>query len=276
MFNKNLFIMKIITAILATVTISLLSCTEKTKDSTPNAQTEIKTIQNNTPQKPLLAQLDTSNINTTTSTLYVNASSGLTLRSGTNLRSKKILTLPYGAQVSHISSPPHTTMTVAGVTGDMIEVDYQGARGFVFDGYLTQLAPPQEEESIEHYAKRISTKKHKVQVTKVKSPKGNAYGMTTTIELPAKNWTEAYQITKKLFELPQSLQLDLTGKKTSEVIANKNKREKTFKDEIAVNRSKAGEIETIIYNYQLRDYSRTVTMVKNKKGFSIKELELSK
>ncbi len=276
MFNKNLFIMKIITAILVTATISLLSCTEKTKDTTPNVQTETNNIQKDTPQKPLLAQLDTPSVHTTNSIFYVNASSGLTLRSGTNLRSKKILTLPYGAQISHISSPSHTTMTVAGVTGNMIEVDYQGARGFVFDGYLTRLAPPQDDESVENYAKRISTKEQKVQVTKIKSPKGNAYGMTTGILLPAKNWTEAYQITKKLFELPQNLQLDLTAKNTSEIITNKSKREKTFKDEIAVNRSKAGEIESIIYSYQLRDYSRTVTMVKNKKGFSIKELELSK
>lgn len=269
--------MRIIIATIATATILLTSCTEKQKEATPNApSTSVETKNEISSEKPLLAQLDTSIEAPIVPLFYVNATSGLSLRSGTNLQSKKILTLPYGAQVIHISSPEHTTMTVGGITGDMIEVEYQGAKGFVFDGYLTRLAPPQDGESVDGYAKRISTKENKVKVTTVKSPKGDTYGMTTSIELPTKNWTEAYRITKELFDLPNSLQLDLTSKKVSEVVGNVNKRKKIFKDEIAVNRSSTSEIESIIYTYQLRDYGRSVTIVKSKKGFIVKEVETSK
>lgn len=268
--------MRIIIATLATATILLTSCTKKQKEVTPNTPSTTTEENIKTSEKPLLAQLDTSAEVPVIPVLYVNATSGLSLRSGTNLQSKKIMTLPYGAQVNHLSSPTHTTMTVAGITGDMVEVEYQGAKGFVFDGYLTKLAPPQEGESVSNYASRISTKEHKVKVTKTKSPKGDIYGLTTSIELPTDNWTEAYRITKELFDLPKSLQLDLTSKKKSEVVANVNKREKTFKDEIAVNRSSTSEITSIVYTYQLRGYSRSVTIVKGKKGVTVKEVETSK
>ena len=268
--------MRIIITAIATATILLTSCSnnqkkEATQKETPSVETKAETT-----QKPLLAQLDTTVEAPVASVFYVNAVSGLSLRSGTNLRSKKILTLPYGSQVKHISSPAHTTMTVAGITGDMIEVEYQGARGFVFDGYLTRLAPPQDGESVEGYAKRISTKDHTVKVSKVQNPKGEAYGITTRINLPASDWTEAYRITKELFDLPKRLPLDLETTKKSEVIINANKREKTLKDEIAVNRDASSKITSIIYTYQVRDYSRSVSIAKDKKGFIVKEVEVSK
>lgn len=269
--------MRIIITAIATATILFTSCSDNPKKEAPKkAPDALETKNESTNEKPLLAQLDTAIDAPVASVFYVNATSGLSLRSGTNLRSKKILTLPYGSQVKHISSPEHTTMTVAGITGDMIEVEYQGARGFVFDGYLTRLAPPQDGESVEGYAKRISTKDQIVKVTKVQNPKGEAYGITTRINLPASDWTEAYRITKELFDLPKRLQLDLVSKKKSEVIANVDKKQKTFKDEVAVNRDTSSEITSIVYTYQLRDYNRSVTIAKGKKGFIVKEVEVSK
>lgn len=269
--------MKIIIAAIATATILFTSCSKKQSETTDNDTETTSEIKSETSSSaPLLAQLDTSPEAPTAPLFYVNATSGLSLRSGTNLRSKKILTLPYGAQVEHLSSPAHTTMTISGITGNMVEVAYQGAKGFVFDGYLTRLAPPQDGESVEGYAKRISTKEHTVNVTKTKNPKGEMYGMTTQIKLPASNWVEAYSITKELFDLPKGISLDLVSKKASEVISNSNKREKTFKDEIAVTRDGASEITAIAYTYQLRDYTRSVTIKKDTKGFIVKDVELSK
>ncbi|WP_299675521.1 hypothetical protein [uncultured Dokdonia sp.] len=269
--------MKTFIIAIAASTMLLTSCSDSSKKETSKNDSITSEKQHEvTAEKPLLAQLDTAIEAPVASVFYVNATSGLSLRSGTNLRSKKILTLPYGSQVKHLSSPKHTTMTVAGVTGDMIEVEYQGAKGFVFDGYLTRLAPPQDGESVEGYATRISTKDHTVKVSKIKNPKGEAFGITTRIELPASDWTEAYRITKELFDLPKSLQLDLVKKKESEVVANIDKRDKTFKDEIAVNRDTGSKITSIVYTYQLRDYSRSVTIAKDKKSFIVKEIEVSK
>lgn len=209
------------------------------------------------------------------SVYYVNASSGLSLRAGTNLNSKKILTLPYGAQVAYVSAPKHTEMNVAGITGEMKEVRYQGATGFAFDGYLTTLAPPQLDETIEAYLKRISTPQKEYTLSKVAHQKGEAYGMTTSLELPAKSWNEAYKITQRLFQLPKGIQPDFTSKKSSAVIGNGNKRERTKVDELAINIATPGTIDHVLYSYALKGYTRTVTIKKSIDGFTIKEEETS-
>jgi len=252
----------------------LSSCTSTTEKTTPknNTNNPAKSIS----ERPLLAQNTMEASAPVDVVYYVNASSGLSLREGTNLRSKKKLTLPYGAQIKHVGSPEHTTMTIDGITGDMIEVDYQGAKGFVFNGYLSRLAPPHEDESVTSYTKRISTEKTTIEVKKVANPKGATHGLTTSFILPAKTWTEAYGITKSLFDLPSSLKLDLNTPKAAEVIQNKDKRSKTLIDEIAVQRNDKGNIQTIQYTYQLKTYSRKVSIARAEGGFMIKEIEVSK
>lgn len=262
--------MKIIIKTLALACVIFASCTQDKKETTP-------TVENaTTNEKPLLAHVETTKEIFTPSYFYVNAASGLSLRESTNLKSKKILTLPYGAQVKHLSAPKHTSMTIDGISGDMIEVEYQGAIGFVFNGYLSDLAPPLQDEAIEAYAKRISTDSKPVIVTKKAHEKGAAYGQSTIIELPAKGWNEAYAITKRLFDLPKSLRLDLSKRSVPKVVENAKKRKKTLVDEIAVIHNTANEIDKIIYTYTLKTYARTITIAKAKQGFKVTEVEISK
>ena len=154
--------MKFIIKTFGLTTLILASCTSESKKQ--KSETRFSE------EQPLLAHSEIVKEPVKT-TFYVNAGSGLSLREGTNLQSKKILTLPYGAQVLQVGSPEHTTMTVAGIIGDMIEVEYQGARGFAFNGYLTRLAPPMEDEAVEDYARRISNVNQKVKVTQTKHRK---------------------------------------------------------------------------------------------------------
>jgi len=206
--------------------------------------------------------------------LYVTAGSGLSLRQGTNLKSKKILTIPYGSQIEHLSSPEHTTMTVAGITGDMIEAEYQGAKGFVFSGYLSSLAPPLEEENVEQYAKRLSTPERVIPVTKTKNPKGDAFGLTTSIELPAKSWGEAYLLGQSLFDIPKSIAVDLTNSSKA-TLSNPKKRTKTKIDEVVISRDDKNQVNSITYSYALRDYGRTVTITQSGANYLITESEVS-
>lgn len=250
------------------ITIALISIATLTSCNSSSNQKEENR------ETPMLAIATTSEI-PAEKYFYVNATSGLSLRSGTNLKSKKMLTLPYGAQVQFLSAPAHTEMTVAGITGEMIEVNYQGATGFTFNGYLTALAPPQLEESLEHYAKRISTPDKEIKVLKTASNKGENYGMTTSVELPAQNWNEMYRITQRLFNLPKSINPDFTQQKTSTVFNNKNKRERTQIDALTLKVSTSGNIENITYNYALRDYKRNVTITETRNGFTVTEEESS-
>lgn len=226
-------------------------------------------------EKSMLA-VATSSENPTEKFYYVNASSGLSLRSGTNLKSKKILTLPYGAQVLFLSAPEHTEMTVAGIKGEMIEIKYQGATGFTFNGYLTKLAPPQSNETLESYAKRISTIEHPINIIKIADKKGEDYGITTSIELPARSWNEAYRVSQRLFNLPTTINPDFSNKKTTVTIINKNKRERTQRDELTVNVAPNGSIKNLNYSYSLRDYERTIIIKKFNDGFVITEQETSR
>lgn len=262
--------MKIIIKTAALACILFTSCTSEKKETIPQAENGTTT------EKPLLAHVETSTKTFTPSYFYVNAASGLSLRESTNLKSKKILTLPYGAQVKHLSAPEHTSMTIDGIRGDMIEVEYQGAVGFAFNGYLSGLAPPLQDEAIEAYAKRISTNTSPVTVIKTANEKGAAYGQSTVVQLPAKSWNEAYAITKRLFDLPRSLRLDLSKPTAPKVVENTNKRKKTLIDEIAVVHNTANEIDKIVYTYRLKTYGRTITITKAKKGFTLIEEEASK
>lgn len=261
--------MKIIIKTVALACLVFASCTSEKKENTPTAENS------NITEKPLLAQVEATSKNFAPTYFYVNAASGLSLRTSTNLKSKKILTLPYGSQVKHLSDPAHTSMTIEGISGNMVEVEYQGATGFVFNGYLSDLAPPLQDEAIEAYAKRISTAKAPITVTKEANDKGAAYGQSTTILLPAKGWNEAYAITKRLFDLPKSLHLNLSKPSKTGVIQNENKRAKTLIDEIAVVHNTANEIDKIVYTYSLKSYGRTITIIKEAQGFKVTEVEIS-
>lgn len=206
--------------------------------------------------------------------LYITAGSGLSLREGTNLKSKKILTIPYGSKVKHLSSPNHTSMNVDGITGTMLEVDYQGAKGFVFSGYVDTLSPPLKDEKPEDYAKRISTENLAVEVVKKPHPDGSKFGQSTAIKIPAQNWMQAYSICKVLFDLPKGIHVDLNKTYVS-FIENSNKRHKTLKDEVEIVRNESSEIEKIQYNYALRSYTREVAITKDDDTFLLKEIETS-
>ena len=262
--------MKIIIKTAALACLIFASCTSEKKEATPTSEKETIT------EKPLLAQMETSTENFIATSFYVNAASGLSLREGTNLKSKKILTLPYGAQVEHLSSPAHTSMTIEGISGNMVEVYYQGATGFVFNGFLSDLPPPLEDEAIEAYAKRISRDEAPVTVTKKANEKGAAYGQSTVIQLPAKGWNEAYAVSKRLFNLPKSLLLDLSKPSSPMIVQNGNKRTKTLVDEIAIVHNANNEIDKVVYTYTLKTYGRTITIIKNSQGFKVTEVETSK
>lgn len=255
--------MKINTIILAVTCVAVsLSCDTSNENKSDQSTQETLAIA-------------TPNVLATPTHFYVNTSSGLSLRSGTNLTSKKILTLPYGAQVTLVSKPEHTVMTVDGITGEMVEINYQGATGFAFNGYLTSLAPPQSNEDLQAYINRISTPERPIKVVKKANKKGKDYGMTTTLELPAKNWSEAYQISQRLFNLPKGLHPDLSNTKETITITNGNKRARTQTDELTIKVTPKGEVENITYSYSLRDYKRTVVIKQSDNAYVITEEEIS-
>lgn len=69
--------------------------------------------------------------------LYINAKSGLKLRSGAGITFKKILTLPYNSQVSVIEYSKKK-VTIAGKTASWAKVNYYGKEGWLFCGFTSK------------------------------------------------------------------------------------------------------------------------------------------
>ena len=247
-----------------------LSCTQQKNQNVPSKNQD-NTATDLIIEKPLLAQQHLSENVISKTPYYVTAGSGLSLRKGSNLQSEKLLTLPFGAQLHYLYTPEDTEMTIDGIKGAMIAVTYQGAKGFVFDGYTSSIAPPHEDESVASYAKRISNEGHKINFSTQPHPKGDTHGKTTQIILPTKDLRTTLTIARRLFDLPKCA-LSLPDYKKN-IFVNPDKRTQTLKDEFELKRNSEGAIEAITYTYQIKDYGRSIHIVKDDNTYTIKEME---
>ncbi|RHX84223.1 SH3 domain-containing protein [Leptospira stimsonii] len=74
---------------------------------------------------------------------YVFAKSGLILRKKPDLNSESILTIPYGSKVIvSLDGQSRELLEIEGLKGYYISIKYSGHTGFVFDGLLSVLIPP--------------------------------------------------------------------------------------------------------------------------------------
>lgn len=76
------------------------------------------------------------------STLNVTAESGLKMRSTPSLDGKLIQVIPFGEAVTVVNSNSENEEQIEWIAGNWIEVEYDGISGYVFDGFLNQLATP--------------------------------------------------------------------------------------------------------------------------------------
>ena len=83
-------------------------------------------------------------------TLSIVAPSGLSLRDAPNKLGKILDVIDFGEEVTVINSSEVVCKSekIDWVTGEWILVEYQGQRGFMFDGYLTSLPLPEYEFEI--------------------------------------------------------------------------------------------------------------------------------
>jgi hypothetical protein len=75
--------------------------------------------------------------------LYVKAISGLRLRKDPDPTSTLLTTIPFGAAIQPLDSIASGQFVVDGRPGKMIQVNFNGQSGFVFDGFVTHGAIPQ-------------------------------------------------------------------------------------------------------------------------------------
>lgn len=137
-----------------------------------------------------------------TTSLYVTASSGLSLREYNNLNSNKMAIMPYGAKIEVVSLEPNNTMNIRGVKGGMHQVSYNNKIGFAFSGFLSKLFPPETGVRAEAYIKDLSYSHPEASFQRCLGGTASQPSLTETILLPSNQWHEAFAIAKKLYGIP--------------------------------------------------------------------------
>ena len=86
--------------------------------------------------------------------LNVLASSGMNLRDAP--KGNVLQKIPYGARIKTLQAKSTTNPeTIEGIQGNWVKVEYNGAMGFLFDGFLSTLPPPESNGADLHlYAKK--------------------------------------------------------------------------------------------------------------------------
>lgn len=76
---------------------------------------------------------------------------GLDLKKTPEAEGKTVYTIPYGEAVTVLSGMRKTPVAADGMVGRWIEVEYKGAKGFLFHPYLTKLPAPVPGMGLEEY-----------------------------------------------------------------------------------------------------------------------------
>ncbi len=90
-------------------------------------------------------------------TLYILASSGLNMRDQPSKTGKAVVLVPYGGFIK-LTHTTQKSEVIDNISGNWIEADFNGKKGFLFDGYLTTLKPPVKDETLVVYADRLFEK----------------------------------------------------------------------------------------------------------------------
>jgi len=192
--------------------------------------------------------------------MYVIAPSGLLLRKEDNLASEQLGKMPYGASVKVLSRPDNSSISVSGIKGHMIQVQYNDITGFAYDGYLTRFKVPQRKETPERYANRLKEDFPKVSAGSGNDEKDKTSTTSTQIVIPAGSWSEAFLIAKQLYDIPA--EYNFPGLEGPDKSSSKSNQEHAFTSSLEAARAE-NMLTSITYIESVQGSSRTVKITQN-------------
>lgn len=195
----------------------------------------------------------------TTSYLYVTASSGLTLREFNNLNSEKLAVMPYGTKLEVLSEEANNTMTVGGISGGMHEVAYNNKTGYAFNGFLSKFFPPEKDTNAKVYVNDLKATFPSASFIETTGGTASKPTNTQTILLPTDKWHEAFYIAQKLYDIPSVFQFPNPKGKDVEVIKNAKKPEQLQASNLAIER-KNNALQTITYTQAAEGFGTNITI----------------
>ena len=220
------------------------SCEEKLPQQTEIALTQI------TNQPPVEKK---------TTSFYVTAASGLSLREYNNLKSQKLAVMPYGTKVEVVTLEANNTMNIRGVEGGMHQVLYNNKTGFAFSGYLSDLFPPEPGVNPKMYIADLQNTHPTASITELVGGTASKPSSTETLLIPTTKWHEAYLIAQKLYGIPRDFALpDPKGREVQKT-SNPNMPIGALVSELLVTRLDNTLVE-IVYNYTTSNFKQYVSI----------------
>lgn len=94
--------------------------------------------------------------NLSAETLRVFAREGLILRDKPAITGKRLAVIPFGIEVEITKVEEATPLSVNGISGSYVKVEYRGRSGFIFNGFLSRMPlPPANISSVEEYFEKV-------------------------------------------------------------------------------------------------------------------------
>ena len=199
---------------------------------------------------------------------YVLAPNGLNMRRGADAASSKIMTLAYGTKVELIQPAAQRNMRIDNFPGGMAKVKVGSQEGYVFDGYLSRMPAPSQDQDQEDivaaYVEKARAAGLFVIYEKCHYDADGYYRSEDTITPdPIADWAGAYLLAQRLFDIPTTLPFPKPSQQKEEVIHNSKKLEYAWEDSLRVFRNEKGVIIRMVREVRMEGGGSVVTISRN-------------
>jgi len=205
---------------------------------------------------------------------YVTAVSGLTLREQPNLQSNKLTVMPLGSKVNVLNGDTKNTMHVGGIDGAMDEIEYNGQKGFAFNGFLSRFLPPGEAVSAKNYAEALKKEFPKVAFSEATGGTVSKPTKTETLILPTEKWHVGFFTAQQLFNIPRVFAFPNPKGANNETQQNSTKKKADYISELQISRNN-NTLQKIEYRYKTEGFGSTVTITKESGGMKLEKVEFA-
>lgn len=236
--------------------IFFLSCNDEVKDS---GETEVA-ISDSIPKE------------TVPKYMYVTAVSGLTLRKEPNLQSEKLTVMPLGSKLKLISHDDKATMDVGGIDGAMDEVEFDGKKGYVFNGFISKYIPTGENATPKTYFETVREDYPNIEYSETTGGTASRPIKTENIALPTDKWHEGFFLAQQLYGIPKQFAFPNPKGPNNESQKDSNKKKGLLSSELHITRS-ANTLRKIVYYNSTARKDQTITITKEGDRIKIERLE---
>lgn len=257
----------------ALVAIPLISCKQETSKNELIDQEEAQTssLESN---DLALAEVETEDAVPESQYRYITAYSGLSLREHANLQSNRLAKMPYGSRVKLIEVEADPTMTVSGISGGMDRVEFDHRSGYAFNGYLSRYFPPEQDITVQGYAKDLKKVFPKVSYESKNGGTASKPTLTETLELPGAHWHEAFFIGQRLYEFPREFEFPMPAGKDFELIKDNKPKRDLWVSQMEITR-KDDQLHKIEYIYSSAKYNNRISIMEKDGSMLITRTEVT-